>query len=71
VAIARAIVHPPRLLAADEPTGNLDRASTVAIMESLAALHRAGIAILMVTHNEDLLSYATRHVVCRDGVLAS
>ncbi|MCX6565105.1 MAG: ATP-binding cassette domain-containing protein [Candidatus Aminicenantes bacterium] len=69
VAIARAIVRPPRLLAADEPTGNLDRASTNVIMEHLAGLHRSGITILLVTHNEDLLSYATRHVVCRDGTV--
>jgi putative ABC transport system ATP-binding protein len=71
VAIARAIVRSPRLLAADEPTGNLDRASTAAIMESLVALHRTGITILMVTHNEELLAYATRHVVCRDGAIES
>lgn len=69
VAIARAIVSPPRLLAADEPTGNLDRASTASIMESLAALHRTGITVLMVTHNESLLAYATRHIVCQDGVI--
>jgi putative ABC transport system ATP-binding protein len=69
VAIARAIVRPPRLLAADEPTGNLDRTSTTAIMESLAELHRAGLTILLVTHNEDLISYATRHIVCTDGTV--
>lgn len=69
VAIARAIVRPPRLLAADEPTGNLDRASTLAIMESLAELHRAGLTILLVTHNEDLISYATRHIICKDGTV--
>ena len=69
VAIARAIVFPPRLLAADEPTGNLDRASTSVIMDSLRDLNRSGITILMVTHNEDLLAYTTRHIICRDGVV--
>jgi len=69
VAIARAIVRPPRLLTADEPTGNLDRASTAMIMESLAELHRAGLTILLVTHNEDLISYATRRIVCKDGMI--
>jgi putative ABC transport system ATP-binding protein len=69
VAIARAIVRPPRLLAADEPTGNLDRASTASIMESLAELHRAGLTILLVTHNEDLISYATRRIICKDGMI--
>jgi len=67
VAIARAIVLPPRLLVADEPTGNLDRASTTAIMESLSELHRSGITILLVTHNEELLAYASRHLICKDG----
>lgn len=69
VAIARAIVRPPRLLLADEPTGNLDRASTTVIMESLAELHRSGITILLVTHNENILAYATRHIICKDGTI--
>ena len=69
VAIARAIVRAPRLLAADEPTGNLDRASTTTIMESLDELHRSGITILLVTHNENLLAYASRHLICKDGTL--
>ncbi len=69
VAIARAVARRPDLLVADEPTGNLDRASAESVMETFRALHADGIAILLVTHNESLLRYATRHLVCRDGRL--
>jgi putative ABC transport system ATP-binding protein len=70
VAIARAIVLPPRMLVADEPTGNLDRSSTEVIMACLGELHRSGITILLVTHNQDLLTYASRHLTCQDGTIA-
>lgn len=69
VAIARAIALPPALLLADEPTGNLDRVSATAVMDTLAKLNRDGIAIVLVTHNDELLSYCTRHLVLHDGVL--
>jgi putative ABC transport system ATP-binding protein len=69
VAIARAVVLRPSLLLADEPTGNLDVASGHMVMAAFADLHRQGLTIMMVTHNEDLLSYGTRHLVCRNGVL--
>lgn len=69
VAIARAVAGRPALLLADEPTGNLDRTNTRAVMECFERLHHAGITILMVTHNEGLLSFASRHIHCRDGVL--
>lgn len=69
VAVARAVAHRPRLLVADEPTGNLDRASAASVMDSFANLHQQGITILLVTHNEELLRYAQRHMVCRDGRL--
>lgn len=69
VAIARAVVLRPSLLLADEPTGNLDVASGRTVMATFAELHRQGLTILMVTHNEDLLPYGTRHLVCRNGVL--
>lgn len=69
-AIARAIVNSPALLVADEPTGNLDGDATHAIMECLSALNATGMTILMVTHNEDVLDYCTRHVSCRDGAVA-
>lgn len=69
VAIARAVAQPPELLVADEPTGNLDRATAHTIMTHLLDLRREGVAILLATHNESLLGYATRHLVCRDGLL--
>jgi len=69
VALARALVLEPRLLLADEPTGNLDRASTTLIMDHLARLHRRGLTILMVTHNDALLHACTRHWRCADGQL--
>jgi putative ABC transport system ATP-binding protein len=71
VAIARAVVHPPALLLADEPTGNLDAAAALSVMDCFRRLHGAGMTILMVTHNSSLLQYASRCVVCRDGELAA
>lgn len=70
VAIARAVAWPPDLLAADEPTGNLDHSATEAVMDCLASLHRQRrITVLLVTHNVSLRKYATRHVVCENGQL--
>ena len=69
VAIARAVARRPDLLVADEPTGNLDRASAESVMETFERLHADGITILLVTHNEALLRYADRHLVCREGHL--
>jgi putative ABC transport system ATP-binding protein len=69
VAIARAIALRPALLVADEPTGNLDRASAEAVMEILRQMNDDGLAILLVTHNEGLLRYCGRHAVCREGSL--
>lgn len=69
VALARALALRPSLLVADEPTGNLDRAATDRVMDLLREQHRSGLTILFVTHNDRLLSYATRHVACSDGRL--
>lgn len=69
VAIARAVVQKPRLLLADEPTGNLDSASATAVMDCFKKLNDSGITIVMVTHNESLLPYASRHLVCVNGRL--
>ena len=67
VAIARAVALIPKLLIADEPTGNLDSSSANAVMDYLTMLNQAGITILMATHNESFLKYCSRHLVCRDG----
>lgn len=67
VAIARAVALMPKLLIADEPTGNLDSSSANAVMDYLRMLNQAGITILMATHNEAFLKYCSRHLICRDG----
>ena len=67
VAIARAVALTPKLLIADEPTGNLDSSSANAVMDYLRMLNRAGITILMATHNESFLKYCSRHLICNDG----
>jgi putative ABC transport system ATP-binding protein len=67
VAIARALVNNPQLIIADEPTGNLDSASSRLIMELLADIHKMGNTILFVTHNPELTRYATRVVYMHDG----
>jgi putative ABC transport system ATP-binding protein len=67
VAMARAIALMPKLLIADEPTGNLDSSSANAVMDYLALLNQSGITILMATHNESFLKYCSRHLVCCDG----
>jgi putative ABC transport system ATP-binding protein len=70
VAIARAIVTSPDVLLADEPTGNLDSARSVEIMELLASLNRdAGITVLMVTHEPDMAEYARTIVHFKDGLV--
>jgi putative ABC transport system ATP-binding protein len=71
VAIARAVVLKPRILIADEPTGNLDRASAAAVMDCFQALNAEGITILMATHNPALLSSCTRHIRLDEGVMAA
>jgi putative ABC transport system ATP-binding protein len=69
VAIARALVKYPGVLFADEPTGNLDRATGDDIIKLLKSLHEDGLTILMVTHELSYTSYADRVVVMEDGAI--
>lgn len=67
VAIARALAGSPRLLLADEPTGNLDSAMARSVMEMLEDINREGTTILMVTHDSELAARAQRNVHIMDG----
>lgn len=72
VAIARALVNRPALLLADEPTGNLDSATSHEVMEIFAQLRRdRGITIIVITHERDIAAYGTRTVDFRDGLIVS
>ncbi len=71
VAIARALITSPKIIIADEPTGNLDSASSLVIMELLNEIHRDGNTILMVTHNPELTRYASRVVFMHDGAIVA
>lgn len=68
-AIARALVNNPKLIIADEPTGNLDSESSRLVMELLADIHKMGNTVLFVTHNPELTRYATRVVYMHDGTI--
>jgi putative ABC transport system ATP-binding protein len=70
VAIARALVNQPSILLADEPTGNLDSATSTEIMQLFDALHREGQTIVLVTHEHDIAAHALRQVHLRDGTVA-
>jgi putative ABC transport system ATP-binding protein len=67
VAIARAIVNKPPIILADEPTGNLDSATATEIMELLQSLNQDGHTVIVVTHNTNMVKYATRSILVKDG----
>ena len=72
VAVARAIVHRPRLLLADEPTGNLDSVNGAQVLELIAELHRElGSTVILATHSNEASSIAERSIKLRDGALDS
>jgi putative ABC transport system ATP-binding protein len=71
VAIARALVGQPKLILADEPTGNLDSASSAEMMTLLRGLGDEGITLVLVTHEPDIAAYAQRVVVFKDGQVCS
>jgi putative ABC transport system ATP-binding protein len=69
VAIARALINHPRVILADEPTGNLDSRTSVEIMNIFCELNDAGITIVLVTHETDIAQYGRRIITMRDGVI--
>ena len=71
VAIARALVNDPSILLADEPTGNLDSATSEEIMALFDELHQAGNTVVLVTHEPDIAEHAWRRVMLKDGKVVS
>lgn len=67
VAIARALVNEPEIILADEPTGNLDSENSEKIFDLLKSLHKRGLSVIMVTHNNDLAVRAERIIRLKDG----
>ncbi len=71
VAVARALVNNPSLILADEPTGNLDTASGITVMQLLSDLHRSGRTVLVVTHDPRMTRFATHKIFLLDGHVVS
>jgi putative ABC transport system ATP-binding protein len=71
VAIARALVNAPAVIVADEPTGNLDSRTSNEVMAIFQGLWRAGITVVIVTHEPDIARYAARIITMRDGLVLS
>ncbi|MEE2002172.1 ABC transporter ATP-binding protein [Alkalimonas sp. MEB108] len=69
VAIARALINDPKVIFADEPTGNLDSKTSIEIMQLLKELHLQGNTIVMVTHEDEIAAWAKRVIRMRDGVI--
>jgi len=67
VAIARALMNRPDILLADEPTSDLDAQTEMEIVEILQKIHMLGVTVIMVTHNLDLIPYATRALKIENG----
>ena len=70
VAIARALVMNPAIILADEPTGNLDTATSTQVMNLLCKINKQGNTVIIVTHSDEIASYAKRTIVIRDGKIS-
>jgi putative ABC transport system ATP-binding protein len=71
VAIARALINSPSIILADEPTGNLDSETSNEIMKLFQEIHKKGNTLIVVTHEEDIASYAQRVIKLKDGLIES
>src|SRR5262249_11854333 len=71
VAIARALINNPRIILADEPTGNLDSRTSVEVMALFQELGSTGITVIIVTHEPDIAAYTDRTVVVKDGLVTA
>ena len=69
VAIARALINHPPVLFADEPTGNLDTKTSIEVMEMFSNLNAAGITVILVTHSDEIASFAKRQIRVKDGLV--
>ena len=69
VAIARSLANNPSIIMADEPTGNLDSKSTIEVMNIFMNLYKEGRTIILVTHEPEIATYASRNVVLKDGLI--
>jgi putative ABC transport system ATP-binding protein len=71
VAIARALVTEPKVILADEPTGNLDSRTSTEVMALFQELGKGGITVIVVTHEADIAEFASRVIVIKDGLVKS
>ena len=69
VAIARALINRPPVLFADEPTGNLDTKTSIEVMDMFSKLNESGITVILVTHSDEIASYAKRQIRVKDGLV--